>query len=194
MSDKDSCVIHLSPSTNFRYEIATVRPYKGNRPPNKPYHADAIVEWLKTNHDYVLGDNVEADDTMGQAQTTETCIATIDKDLDMIPGMHYNFNTTDLYYNDEIGADEFFLTQLISGDSVDNIVGIPKYGTKKAQKVVESFQGDHVGLIEEIRALYEDHYPGEGEAVMKEMAALLWILRSGETPESAGWRRLLNVK
>ena len=121
---------------------------------------------------------------LGLNQTTDTCICSIDKDLLQIPGRHYNFvddvkSTVDIYE-----ADNWFMTQVLSGDvSTDNIQGLPGIGEAKAANIVDSFAGDHQGLVEEIKALYEDHYPGQGLEILEEMARLVYILRRGDTIE-----------
>lgn len=187
----DTPLVCLSPSKTFRDDLAVTRVYKGNRVPNKPVYSEDILKYLLKTYTCETGDNVEADDVMGMRQTKDSVIATIDKDLNMIAGWHYNFNTGEKYLVDDVGADEFFYAQVIAGDSTDNIQGIPKMGMKKATDLVDSFFGDHQALVEEIHALYEDHYYERPYEVLKEMAGLVWILRTGETPATAGWRSLL---
>ena len=193
-TEADEIVVCLSPDKCFRDELATIQEYKGNRPDKKPKYADKIIEHLKVAYNTVVGDNIEADDLMGMMQTTDTVIATIDKDLNMIPGEHYNFNKGESYMVDLLDADRWFFIQLLAGDRTDNIKGLPGIGEVNAANIVDSYEADHDELIEDIAELYEAHYPEEGEAAMHETAALVWILRKDETPETAGWRRLLNVE
>ncbi|MCP5005499.1 MAG: hypothetical protein GY941_16410 [Planctomycetes bacterium] len=191
-ADCSELLMCLSPSKTFRDEVAVTRPYKGNRKDHKPVYAEDIVHYIKNEFAFEVGDNVEADDVMGMHQTTSTVIASYDKDMDMIPGLHYNFKDGIFYEQDPFSADDRFYTQLIAGDSTDNIQGIPKWGEKKASKLVEAFGGDKMELAVEIKHMYNDAYGDEdGEAVMKEMAALVWILRHGETPRTARWREML---
>lgn len=190
----DQAVLCISPPKCFRDDIATIAPYKGNRPTRKPEYSEKILEHMILNYDCLIGDNVEADDVMGYMQDTDSVIATIDKDLDMIPGEHYNFDKQETYFQDLLSADEWFFVQLLAGDRTDNIKGIPQVGIKTAQDIVESWEGDHAGLVEEVKELYDLHYPEGGLEAMCETAALVWILRKGETPETAGWRKLLDVE
>lgn len=183
--------VYLSPKLCFRHDIATVSPYKDRKQP-KPKHYTKAREYMVNTFGAEVPDNLEADDALGMAQTTKTVIATVDKDLNMIAGKHYNFDTKKKFVVSPDHADRWFLFQLITGDSVDSIKGLPGCGPTFARKLVNSYEGDNFGLLEEIKALYEDHYDN-GEEVMKEMAALLWILRRGETPETAGWRGLLGL-
>lgn len=193
-TEADEAVVCLSPHKCFRDELATIQEYKGNRPDKKPTYAEKIVQHLETEYNAVKGNNLEADDVLGLLQTPDTVICTIDKDLKMIPGANYNFNTGEYSIIDVEDADRWFFVQLIAGDSTDNIKGIPGMGIKKAENFVDTFSDDLELLVSEITDLYETHYPGEGEEAMHETAALVWILRKGETPETAGWRKLLNVE
>ena len=190
-NDCTKALLCMTPHRVFRHDVAVTKPYKGNRVSNKPQYETEIIAYLKDNYDCMEGDNIEADDLMGMLQTTSTVIATNDKDMQMIAGEHYNFTNGEKSIQDILGADRWFLIQLIAGDSTDNIQGIPKWGMVKATELVDSFEGDHWGLVEEIKALYVDNYEILGLETLDEMAALVWILRAGETPETAGWRKLL---
>jgi len=192
-TESDAALLCLSPKECFRNEIATTSKYK-DRPSHKPEYYDKIGEYLKETYPHEVGDNVEADDLMGQKQTTETVIASIDKDLLMIPGEHYTFDKDETHWQDLLGADERFFVQVLAGDATDTIPGIPGLGVVGAEKLVKEFDGDHAGLVEYVKDRYEGAYGDDGQAVMEEMAALVWILRRGETPETAGWRGLLDVE
>src|SRR4249919_4135396 len=99
-AEADDVVIYLSHPVNFREAFYT--PYKMNRNTlHKPLWYDELKEYLLEHAGAVyseLGD--EADDAMGRAQMDslaqgrETIICTVDKDLDMIPGLHYNWSKT----------------------------------------------------------------------------------------------------
>ncbi len=59
----------------------------------------------------------------------------IDKDLDMIRGWHYNFIKDKKYFIDDQQAIKHFYTQILTGDRVDNIIGLRGIGPKKAEKI-----------------------------------------------------------
>ena len=188
----DEYTCFLTPPNTFRYDIAVTRPYKAGRAP-PPHWKDEAVKYFINSYNAVLNDQrLEADDMLGLSQTTDTVIASIDKDLYMIPGKHYDIVKKTHMEVDMQAADDWFFTQLLSGDiSTDNIVGVPGIGNVKAKKLVAEFQGDHYGLVEEIEQLYELHYPGLGMDVMQEMAQLVYILRKGDTKGFEQWRKLL---
>ena len=168
--------VYLTGKNNYRDSIAVTKPYKGNRDSShKPTYFNEITEYLIAVHGAVVINGMEADDAMGIAQTEDTCIASIDKDMNMIAGWHYNWKRDELYYVDEEEADLFFYKQLLMGDSTDNIVGIPGLGPKTAEKIIA--EADNMeDLYWTILEKYAEHYERPFE-VMMEMAHLLWIQR-----------------
>jgi hypothetical protein len=187
--------IFLTPSTTFRHRLAFTAEYKANRSGQpKPEYAEDIVKYLKEKYDAITACDIEADDLLGMCQTTDTILCTNDKDLKMIPGKHFNFTTNQASAVTPYDADKFFLTQLLSGDATDNIPGVPDLTPARAAKIVEDYEGDHLSLIEAIKEQYAYSYGADWKEVMEEQAALLWILRAGESIETAGWRKLLYGK
>ncbi len=186
----DSHRVFLTPSTTFRHKLATIQVYKEGRPP-PPEHKDEAKQYLVKAHHAEVGHNIEADDLCGLNQTTATVIASIDKDLYMIPGAHYDIVKKVHQRISAQDADTWFLTQLIAGDKTDKIKGIPGMATIKAQKWLEFYEGNHKEMVTELYELYEQHYEGYGHAALEETAQLVWILRKGDTPGNEGWRELL---
>lgn len=175
----DDYICAMSGPDNFREDIATIQPYKGNRDPdNKPVHYQALKEYIKAYHNPIIMDNVEADDTMGILQSTreDTVIVTNDKDLDMIPGDHYNFVTGERYWITEDDAWYSFYKQVLTGDGVDNIRGVPGIGEVTATKLLEGSQTKEE-LDNTVTAIYREHFPDDWEKQLDETMKLLWILR-----------------
>ena len=180
-------IVMLSGPDNFRNDVATLRPYKGGRDPtHKPVHGPAILDYLDKKYDTMYSENEEADDMMGYMQVNAlhrgetTCISTIDKDLDMIPGPHFNFNRNEFYYVEPDEGDRFFYYQLITGDSTDNIGGIPRMGPKKAEAFRQQWRKNSASLgsmYYQVLELYQNEYGPNAEEVLLENARLLWIRR-----------------
>lgn len=126
-TDEFTGEFYLTGPSNFRFEVAVQKEYKGNRVQAKPKHYRALREYLTDKCGAVVSVGQEADDDLGiQATSTrDKCvIVTNDKDLDQIPGWHYNWVTHEEYYVDDEQATRFFYKQLLTGDRVDNIPGI----------------------------------------------------------------------
>ena len=183
-STEDDLTIVLSGPTNFRNGIGTIKPYKGNRDPtHKPVHGPDIKEYMKKRYNHLVSEDEEADDLIGYTHYAEwqkdphgSVIVTIDKDLDMIPGLHYNFVTERTY---EIAPDEamyLFYRQLITGDTVDNIPGIPGMGKVKAAAALKGAVGEKE-MYDKVRTLYVQSYPDNPDEALLENARLLWIRR-----------------
>ena len=136
---------------NFRNSVATLIPYKGNRTKaRKPKYYRLIREYLIEEYDAVVVDGMEADDALGIEQMkhyhapehegdTGSCDSTIvacDKDMDMIPGKHYNPVKDKHYWIDEVQAMRNFYTQCLTGDATDNIPRLRGVGPVSAKESI----------------------------------------------------------
>lgn len=183
----DDLIVYLSGPTNFRDGVATLKPYKGNRDPDhKPVHGPAIKEFLHKNYDVVVSEDEEADDVvayshyrMWQEDELSTILCSTDKDLNMVPGLHYNFVKEERYYVTPEEGLRWFYTQLLMGDSTDNIPGIPRVGKVKAERALEDVPDDDGGLAmyAKVLSFYEDAYRDDPMAALMENAHLLWMRR-----------------
>ena len=182
----EDVLVFISGDDNFRFDIATERPYKGNRADApKPVHYAAIQEYLKQKYPYKVSEGQEADDDLGIMQTELTeggnweasCIVSIDKDMDMIPGNHYNWVKEEPYFVDENEALLAFYTQLITGDTTDNIPGIPKKGKVAARKALADTKTEEQ-MYSAVRDLYVQAFTEKfADEALLEQARLLWIRR-----------------
>jgi len=170
--------LYLTGVDNFRDTVATIRPYKGNRVAAKPLHYADIRKYLIEVWEATVIDGMEADDALGIKQTEDSCIVTIDKDLNMIPGMHYNWRTDKVYEVTELEALRTFYLQLLTGDTTDNIPGVPGIGTARADKLLRG-KTDEEEMYWIALCTYATQYAKPYEAML-ENARLLWILRSEE--------------
>lgn len=156
--------LHLTGKDNFRKEKAVTVPYKGNRKDTaKPVHYEAIRKHLVRKWKAVVTDGMEADDKLAMRQHSLTnefkdkdasIIVTLDKDLDQVVGWHYNFVKKERYYMEQDEADLRFFKQFLTGDRIDNIIGVKGIGDKKAQKLLQDLNNkerwdcivEHLGL------------------------------------------------
>lgn len=178
----------LTGKGNFREKVATIKPYKGNRDPNhRPKYYKEIRQYLIERYNAVVVEGMEADDMLGITQwqhpDKSTVICSIDKDLKMIPGYHYNPRTQEFFYQTIDDANMFFLWQMMVGDATDNIPGVNGIGPKKADKVIEKAEGNFDMVRSVVRDMYQKQYGENWEAAWDEVATLLWMRRKeGEGP------------
>lgn len=167
---------YLTGKGNYRNEIAVTVPYKGNRKDFvKPVHYDILREYLQSAWGFELIEGQEADDAIGIKAYTmnddEYIIYTIDKDLDMIRGWHYNFVKKDKYFIKEEDTMRIFYKQVLTGDRTDNIVGLKGIGPVKAERILKECKTE-----EEMYKAVLEAYDNDTERVL-ENARLLWIRR-----------------
>ena len=166
--------MYLSGGVNYRFAIAKTRPYKGTRDAShRPTHEQAIKKFISTKWTTTVTDGIEADDALGIAQTDETIIISIDKDLDMIPGKHYNFMHDVAYEISESEALRAFAGQMLMGDSTDCIPGLPKVGKKKADSILEGVPD--TDLLNTVVREYASRAGENWWEYLHEQAQLLWI-------------------
>jgi DNA polymerase-1 len=136
--------IYLTGGMQWREEIYPE--YKANRDPShKPVHYEALRNYLQTVWNATVIHHLEADDMLAIRQTEakeETCICSADKDLRMVPGKHYNFIKDKPFRVTPEEGIKWFYTQLLMGDTVDNIKGIPGIGPRKAEAILKANGGD----------------------------------------------------
>lgn len=180
----DELILYLSGPTNYRTGIATIKPYKGNRDPDhKPVHAAAIKAMYRREYNVKTSDGQEADDDMAIAHyalwlrdPNSTVIATIDKDLDMVPGLHYNFVKGETYVIEPLEGLRIFYAQMLKGDTVDNIPGVPGIGPAKASKALAECKTEWE-MYQATRTLYVQGYGDKADEALLENGRLLWMRR-----------------
>jgi hypothetical protein len=165
--------LFLSDSTanNFRTAYAVTAPYKGNRG-EKPAHLPVLRTHLMEQWQAMLCEGEEADDAIAQRANADTIVVSVDKDLLQVPGWHYNnVSGVHQYITPEQGMLNFYC-QILTGDKVDNIIGINGVGPVKARKRLEDAATE--------REMYErcvEAYDGN-EARVIENGRLLWLRRT----------------
>ena len=181
----DKAVLVLSDlDANYRKELPHVT-YKANR-------AGVVrpIIW-KPLRDWFLGEEwgalwqprLEGDDMLGllHCHVEDRIIATIDKDLRTVPGRHYNWDKPEqgVYTVTPAEAQEFFLTQVLTGDKTDGYGGVPGIGPVKAAKLLEPYvRGLQIDPWSMIVAQYVK--AGLSAEVALDTARCAWVLRGGD--------------
>lgn len=187
--------VFLTGSGNFRATVSST--YKANRVSMpKPVHYDAAREFLVDAWGAIVVHGMEADDAVALAQTPDSILVSQDKDLLMVPGWHYNPRKPQegVFLITEEEAQEFFYYQMLAGDRVDNIRGLPyctdvivnTYGLSpralsgcgdKTAKTLLSFGSDEHEWYKITKECYDAYLDETGEDLFDTHAQLLWMVQ-----------------
>ena len=190
--------VYLTGKSNFRLSTATIKPYKGTRPAEKPHHYQRVRDYLVDFHKAEVVEGMEADDklaieqirnreiceqqALGGHSYTETIICSIDKDLLMVPGWHYNWVKDKKTYVTPLDGSRAFYSQLLTGDGVDNIPGLFGVGSSSAAvKFVQQCDSDDL-MYRRVRKEYSDRFGSYWQQFLEENACLLWMKRLENDP------------
>lgn len=188
-------------SNQFRHKMKKDIDYKGNRPP-PPAGLGYCKSILESYYLAGWAEGLEGDDLLGIFQDDNTIIASIDKDMRMIPGLHYNFDQDRIFRvsdpgnlklyrgNSKVrarkivgGGFKWFCAQMLIGDTSDGIPGLKGIGPVSAYKYLND-STDERSMWHIIETLYreQDQYHR-----LHETADMLWILRE----QDKTWRDIL---
>ncbi len=189
---------YLSEGKNFRFERASIQPYKGNRTGYiKPYHWKTVGEVIRDFlEDTINCELFEADDHMANDQDVDagtTCIGSRDKDLRGRGGWHYSWGVGErspekpLEWIHPIEGTRWFYTQCLTGDSTDHILGcavrLPDrkgnlrrkgVGPKEAQILLSSAKTEQE-MFDIVAAQYQKHCGNLWEEYLLENGTLLFM-------------------
>lgn len=166
--------VYLTGEGNFRHDIAKSHPYKGNRTGEKPTFLEPVRFYMVEEYGAIVSYGEEADDVIAKEATRlngKVVIASIDKDFLQVPAMHYQFAKRNWFNINEEDGLHMFYSQILTGDRVDNIVGIYGVGPAKAEKLLKDCK-DEDDLWEAVVQAYD----GDVDRVI-ENARLLWLRR-----------------
>ena len=158
--DAPDIIISAPGKSNFRFEIAKTKEYKGNRIAAKPKHYDFLRTLLLAMPNSQMVSGQEADDTiadMTAINPEKTVVATVDKDLLQNPGWYFiPSGKRPIFYVDKdtvgvlllerasgnkpclFGTGTIWLhAQMLLGDTADNIPGIKGYGVMKVYNLLK---------------------------------------------------------
>jgi DNA polymerase-1 len=144
----------LTGGDNFRYKVYPE--YKANRHgAYRPKWEKEVRAFLTSSWQANTTDGIEADDMLGIRQhelsslLSSSIIAHLDKDINQIPGWHFNWELNRLgkcvrekkqYFVTLEEGNRFFYYQLLTGDPTDNIKGAVGIGPKKAAALLDSLE------------------------------------------------------
>jgi 5'-3' exonuclease len=175
--------LFLTSPDNFRKHIYPE--YKANRTATKPKHLQFLRDYLVESWQGTVAEKMEADDYLGINQHESSIICSIDKDLLQVPGKHYNFVKKEFYEVDVETGSRNFYTQLLTGDTSDNIKGIAGIGPVKAKKALADATNEY-----EMFCIVRDMYKNDEWMIMN--GRCLHILRSLDDDWTNHFKRLTN--
>lgn len=217
----DEYTLFITEGETLRFKIATQKPYKATRVDKKPWHFNNLTIYMKHLLPTRVITGIEADDAMTMAalnEPYESIICSRDKDLRQVPSRFYSWEIgkqpsfgpkqIDWIGNLDLGYAgkarklsgeglAFFFAQVLIGDSVDNIPGLPYCGPVAAydilNPIVESESPNKAEEMETaVAEAYQKYYGNsddEWENRMIEQGRLCWMIRRfNEEGEPEIWR------
>lgn len=173
--------LFLTGKGNFREDLdGSYKEGRAERPKLYTFAREALEGDIMT--DVIHG--MEADDALAieQCRREDSVICSIDKDLLMIPGWHYNPVKDAFKYVTYSEGLLFFYKQILTGDRVDNIEGLAGIGPKRAEKILAEFADKDLKDKEvekevwnTVVSAYEEKGRTREDAVRN--ARLLWMVR-----------------
>jgi len=194
--DLDNIQHYLTGKGNFRYSIAKTHGYKENRSvTKKPEHIGYIRDYIVDYYGAVVVEGKEADDelaTQANSHGYRYIIASTDKDFMQVPCWIYNWGRGLWYKPSDYEANLAFYSQVLTGDRIDNIIGLNRVGPVTASKMLEgaktetdmwevclkAYDNDYDRVVENARLLYLQRRDNE-----------LWQPPSGLVFEDKDWNK-----
>ena len=175
---------YLTGSGNFRDMVGTIRPYKGTRDRSeRPFWYEGVYRYLERDRGATVIHGMEADDGISIDSGDDTIICSRDKDLLQVPGWHYIWPGYEQqerppFYVSDLEGLRFFYSQLLTGDTADNIPGLYNVGPKSACVARVNQADNELDMFKEVKEQYELRFGSYWDMFMCENGQLLWLLRS----------------
>lgn len=186
--DHDNYVVYLSnPNREVNYRYSICPEYKANRG-EKPEHYAVVREYLMKHYACTIASYGEADDALCSDVEDNTVIASIDKDLLMVPAYHYNIVTKRLLKASDPGklklvnakgknklegvGFKWFCAQMLMGDRIDNVKGLEGVGPVGAYKLLKAAK-----TMQDQWEIVLQQYTDNDRIDLYKNADLLWINR-----------------
>lgn len=175
--------VALGTSENFRkdlysnYKLSSARKVSNN---GRKLWFEELRTYAQSLNSSAVCFGYEADDLLRiwsvELGDKPHAIASIDKDLHCIPGLHYNNRTDTIYRVTEDFADHHYWKQMLMGDGIDNIPGISKCGPVKAELILSGLTTSKQRKEATCRAYFKA-YGEEGYENLLANARLIHIWR-----------------
>jgi len=141
---EENCLVAVAGKENYRKTMYDQYKMNRHKDPKKQNKFVPILRELAVAEDIAIAAHGrEADDliriwySQAWANNREPIVCSIDKDLKCMPGKHYNPKKKELTEVKPHEAMWFYYSQLLQGDSTDNIPGLPGIGPVYAKRMLE---------------------------------------------------------
>ena len=162
-----SLVVCSGSKGNFRKFIASS--YKANRKDTElPPLLDELHEYCKSDWYAQWAYGIETDDLVAKIwhesneNNESPVIVSIDKDYLQFPAMIFNYNKKKLVKVTELEALKNFYTQMIVGDSADNIKVCKNKGKAYADKLFKDLTSKYQ-IVKAVYGVYREHYKSKAK-------------------------------
>lgn len=185
--------IYLSDNTKNTHRYKISQDYKANRVQPRPRHYEFLKIYLIEEYLAEIVAEMEADDMLGIMQDKEgksTIIASIDKDLLQIPGLHYDIVKHEFSEVSKWGGMKWFYSQMLIGDSSDNVKGCPGIGKIKANKLLEGCEEFNESVMFEcVLRAYIKQLPEENkESILERIRIVGQLVKIMQRPDEGLWQ------
>lgn len=198
-------------TTKYNFRDYLVDDYKANRKELvKPVNIAFAKKYAISEHGATYVPYLEADDLLAMAQTEDTIIWSLDKDLRQVPGNHLDNDSLKEITIDAIGTTEKvgrkvhftgykgLLFQALTGDNADHIVGcgvrsgkLGKTGIKarkgigamKALKLLTDCKQDIDSFEEVVFSEYQDLFGDDWVVNLETQVNLLFMIKEGDNKD-----------
>lgn len=188
--DAEKIQLYIHKEGNIKLNKQGVITYKRKRnlessTPRSPYMKDLKEYIFNFCPNVIMVTNEEVDDHVS-CEYMRSCkegdiLCHIDKDLDMIPGVHYNFDNNTYYEIDEIEAFRNFCMQVLMGDASDGVPGLYRVGETKAKNILKDckIKSDMFDLVLcQYNEMLSGLHPDVRRIILHDTCTMLWIKRS----------------
>lgn len=178
----DEIVFCNGSKNNFRKDVSAT--YKLNRTQKRPEILPLLHDMVKLEYNSIYGDGVETDDVVATLWAEEVekngidsvIIMSLDKDYKQFPCWFYDYNykKRELIKISEQEANENFYSQMIIGDTADNIKVCKGYGKVYAEKLFKDANNEY-SLMNRTYRLYKQVYGDDAKPMFKQAKLLLTL-------------------
>jgi len=163
MYEIDGLFVFSGSKGNFRKLIT--KKYKANRKQELPEHLGALHSYVKSEYNSIYKYGVETDDVIASywqravdnVGEENVVIVALDKDYKQFPCIYYNYQKETVTKITKEEALVNFYTQMIEGDSADNVNYCKGYGKAWCKKNLTTDMS-HYSLIKTVYSVFKTLY------------------------------------